>query len=261
VRSIQERFEAKVDRRGHHHRWLGTTDDDGTPQMKVNGRLTTARRVAWQLTGRPLSPGVTVSACAQDPTCVRVEHLGLGRRRRPAPLLATAVSRQRSRRGTGSLREIRPGVWELAVTAADGSRRRFRRIEGDRDDAAAALASFAVEAGGQPSTLEALTLAYLAHLEAAGRSPSTLRRYHQLWRDWLAPELAQTEPNALTRASIERTLRHMAAGGQSPSSVHQAAVVVSGCLAWAHTQDHLRRNPSLALRLPDQTRLAPPRRR
>jgi hypothetical protein len=53
----------------------------------------------------------------------------------------------------------------------------------------------------------------------------------------------------------------MAAGGQSPSSVHQAAVVVSASLAWAHTQDHLRRNPSLALRLPDQTQLAPPRRR
>jgi hypothetical protein len=105
--------------------------------MKVNGHLTTARRIAWQLAGRPLPPGATIAACEHDPTCVRVEHLGLGRRRRPAPLTTPPQPRQRSTKGTGSLREIRPGVWELAVTATDGSGRRYRRIDGNRDDATA----------------------------------------------------------------------------------------------------------------------------
>jgi hypothetical protein len=261
VRSVEERFEAKVDRRGDHHRWLATTGHDGTPQMKVNGRLTTARRVAWELAGRPLPPRVTISACEQDPTCVRIEHLGLGRRRRPGPLATVGPARQRSPKGTGTLRQIRAGVWELAVTATDGSGRRYRRIEGNREHAATALASFAVEAGGRAATVEALAGAYFAHLRTAGRSPQTMRRYHQLWRDWLALDLAHLQPGALTRTSIERTLRHMAASGQSPSSVHQAAVIISGCLTWARSQGQLRRNPSLALHLPDGTQLAPPRRR
>jgi len=94
-----------------------------------------------------------------------------------------------------------------------------------------------------------------------GRGAHTLRRYQQLWRQWLAPDLGQLQPAALTRARIERTLRHMAGAGQSPSSVHQAAVVLSGSLAWAHDHGQVSRNPTLGLQLPDGSRLAPPRHR
>jgi hypothetical protein len=107
--------------------------------------------------------------------------------RRAAPFTTTPPPRQRSPKGTGSLREIRPGVWQLAVIATDGSGRRYRRIDGTRDDATAALAGFAVETGGRAATVEALALAYLACLQTAGRSPDTLRRYRQLWPDWLGP--------------------------------------------------------------------------
>jgi hypothetical protein len=261
MRSIEERFEAKADRHGDHHLWLGATDTDGTPQMKINGRLTTARRVAWQLAARELPPGATVAACEQEPTCVRIEHLSLGRRRRPAPLAAVAAPRRRARKGSGSLREIRPGVWELAVTASDGSDRRYRHISGDRNQATVALAWFAVEHGALAETIDVLMHAYLARLENDGRRPDTLRRYRQLWRDWLAPRLGAAPPTALTRTQLERVLRHMTASGQSPSSVHQAAVVLSGCLSWAHEKGQLRRNPALELLLPDGAHLARPRRR
>jgi hypothetical protein len=261
MRTVEERFEANVDRDSAHHVWLGACDRDGTPQIRVDGHLTTARRVAWELSRGPLPPKATVSACEADPRCVRVEHLGLGRRRRPAPPPPTRPARQRQPRGAGSIREVDASVWELAVTATDGSGRRSRRIRGSRDDAAGALAAFVVENGRPAATLDPLIGAYLAHLRSAGRSPTTLRRYHQLWRQWLAPDLEQLEPGALTRARIERALRHMASAGQSPSSVHQAAVILSGALAWAHDHGQVRRNPTLGLRLPDGTQLAPPRHR
>src|ERR1035437_9397938 len=109
MRSIEERFDAIVDRRGAHHRWLGACDRDGTPQIRVNGRLTTARRMAWELAHGPLPPKVTVAACEADPSCVRVEHLGLGRRRRiPPPPMTAPRSRPPSR--TGSIREVGAGI-------------------------------------------------------------------------------------------------------------------------------------------------------
>jgi len=256
LRTVEERFEANVDRRGTHHLW------HGTPQIRVDGRLTTARRVAWELSRGPLPPNMTVAACEADPRCVRIEHLGLGRRRRPAPPPSAGPTRRRQPKGTGSIREVDAGVWELAVTAADGTGRRYRRIHGSHDDGAAALAEFVVEHGGQAATLDALIGAYLAHLQTAGRSPTTLRRYQQLWRQWLAPDLGHLEPASLIRAAqIERTLRYMAGAGQSPSSVHQGAVILSGSLAWAHDHGQVRRNPALGLQLPDGTRLALPRHR
>lgn len=99
-----------------------------------------------------------------------------------------------------------------------------RRIHGTREDATAALAAFAVELGRPAATVDDLVGAYLAHLQSAGRSATTLRRYRQLWRQWLAADLGPLEPASLTQTRLERTLRHMAAAGQSSSSVHQAAV-------------------------------------
>ena len=261
MRSVEERFEANVDRRGDHHLWLGSCDGDGTPQIRVDGRLTTARRLAWELARGLLPAKVTVAACEAEPSCVRLEHLGLGRRRRRSPPPAAAEPPRRQPKGGGTVREVGDGVWELAITTANGSGRRYRRIHGNREDATAALAAFAVELGEAAATVDALVNGYLAHLQSAGRRPTTLRRYRQLWHQWLAADLGPLEPTSLTRARLERALRHMAAAGQSPSSIHQAAVILSGCLAWAHNHGQLRRNPALAIRLPHGTPLAPPRHR
>jgi len=43
---LEARFDAKVDRSGEHQRWAGAHDADGIGQIRVNGKLTTARRVA-----------------------------------------------------------------------------------------------------------------------------------------------------------------------------------------------------------------------
>jgi DNA-binding transcriptional ArsR family regulator len=63
VGSTAERFEALVDGSGDHHVWLGAVDAEGTPQVRVDGRLTTARRVAWHLAHGPIPAGVRIAAC------------------------------------------------------------------------------------------------------------------------------------------------------------------------------------------------------
>ena len=77
ISTIDDRFEANVDRRGDHHLWLGYIAPDGTPQVRVDGRLTTARRVARQLARGALPEHATVAACPESAACVRVEHLTL----------------------------------------------------------------------------------------------------------------------------------------------------------------------------------------
>lgn len=75
--TLAARFEAKVDRSGEHHVWLGATKADGTGVLKVDGSLTTAARVAWELAHGPLAASATVQSCPDVKACVRLEHLSL----------------------------------------------------------------------------------------------------------------------------------------------------------------------------------------
>ena len=61
--TLADRFEAKVDRSGEHHRWTGRTwcKADGSGLIKANGKPTTVRRVAWELAHGPLPPVGRVS--------------------------------------------------------------------------------------------------------------------------------------------------------------------------------------------------------
>src|SRR5437867_2996762 len=109
--TLAERFNAHVDRSGVHHVWLGACDKRGVPQFRVDGRLTTARRVAWELERGPLPDRARIRACANDPRCVLLDHLAI------AETHASPLGRgTRRRRGDGSMREIRPGTWRLTVT-------------------------------------------------------------------------------------------------------------------------------------------------
>src|SRR6266545_5650473 len=197
--TVAERLEDLVDRSGEHHMWTGSVDRYDTPQMRVNGRLTTARRVAWELAHGPLPDGVRVAAC-REPRCIRIDHLRL--RNEISAAEAMPRPRQRAARGVGWIREIRPGVWKVTVSGRDESGaavRRSRTLAGTRDDADDAAAELIVEVGGPAHSLDALVIGYLAHLGEAGRSPTTLRRYRQLWSQWLRPMLGDHAPDTLTR--------------------------------------------------------------
>jgi hypothetical protein len=55
--SASEGLKSKVQRSGTHHLWIGAEDAAGVGQMRVDGKLTTARRVAWELKHGPLPTG------------------------------------------------------------------------------------------------------------------------------------------------------------------------------------------------------------
>lgn len=75
--TLEERFEAKVDRTGVHHVWTGSKKADGTGKLKVDGRIVTAHRVAWELVNGPLPIGARVGSCPDEKACVRADHLSV----------------------------------------------------------------------------------------------------------------------------------------------------------------------------------------
>jgi hypothetical protein len=251
--TLAARFHSLVERRGPHRLWLGATDRNGVPQIRVDGRLTTARRVAWELERGPLPHNVRIRGCAIDPRCVRLNHLTVIESQKRLP-------RIRRPRGEGSLREVRPGVWQLAITIATGDRT-FHTIIGDQGDAERELARLTSKHGHAPTTLDALVAIHVAHLRDRGRSPSTLRRYQQLWRTWLAPSLGAIPPDEMHRADVEHTLTAMHEAGQSERSIHQAATVLNTTLAWARDQQLTRTNPVIGSELPNGTTITATRHR
>ena len=53
------RFEAKIDRSGDHHLWLGARSSSGSGQVRVDGKLLTAARAAYELEHGPVPTDVT----------------------------------------------------------------------------------------------------------------------------------------------------------------------------------------------------------
>jgi hypothetical protein len=246
---LEARFDAKVDRSGKHHLWTGAHDAGGIGQIRIDGRLTTARRVAWGLAHCPLPPNRRLSGCPDEPRCVRVEHLALsGGAGRATPC--------RAPRGGGSKREIRPGVWKLTVSAGrneSGNHRRVSRtIHGTEAQANHALRRFATEVRGPvdpvtstaPWTLTELVARYLGYLEDADRSPETIRRYRSLLSAWIGPALGTVAPADVTSGDVDELLAQMHAAGQSPSSTHQARTLLRSAYRWARPTYSIRHNPA-----------------
>lgn len=138
--SAEERFRAKIERRGAHHVWTGARDGRGVGMVRIDGKLRTVQRAAWEFAHGPLPTGVRVSTCAGERACVRLDHLSV----RPPSSLAPAVSTRRPK-GSGSIRLVRRGVWQVVVTESRGTRRPARRraltVHGDRGDAERAAKS------------------------------------------------------------------------------------------------------------------------
>ena len=189
--SLKERFDAKVDRSGVHHIWRGATKADGSGLCKLNGRVVMARRVAWELANGEVPAGARVLPCAEEPACVRTEHLAV---RLPSDREPNAPARRYQ--GTGSLREIRKGVWELAASAGNyedgGVRRIYKRVRATSASAAArALAAFVDEVSAGPQVAErdvrkltineAMELFLVEHLsDERGRDTRTVTDYRKL---------------------------------------------------------------------------------
>ncbi|MGH3849256.1 MAG: hypothetical protein ACRDRT_06085, partial [Pseudonocardiaceae bacterium] len=259
MQALSVRFERNVDRSGDHHLWTAALDAvRGTGRLKVQGRNVTAHRVAWELAHGPLSGTARVLACPDEPACVRLDHLRLKDTVEP-------TRSGRARKGAGSIRQIRPGVWKLSVTAlpdASGNARRVHRTThaGRAGEAMDELVAFTTEvrSSAGPSA-EAKSLRFdeaverflTEHLrDEKGREDKTLRDYRTLHHKWFSPTAGHRLVRDIDEAAVDRMFGAMRRAGLSRSRMNQAKSLYMPFFRWARQRGFTRRNPMAAFQLP-----------
>lgn len=232
--SAEERFWAKVERRDDHDVWTGACDQRGVGMVRTDGRLRTVQRAAWEFAYGPLPLGARVNSCAAERACVRVGHLSLaGSPLRQRPPLA------RRRRGSGSLREVRPGTWEIAIpegtTPSGDSRRRYLTVHGTRADAESALNTL-VQVTRRTDLgdlrIRELVARYLDWL-ADGRLDAGVERDRAVLHAVVEPALGAELAALVSSLDIETALRGAATNDVSPEKLRDALRLLRRTYRWA----------------------------
>lgn len=80
MRTIEERFWSKVDRREPHicWPWLARRNGKGYGQIWFDNRMEQAPRAAWQLAVGPIPEGLKVLHTCDNPPCCNPAHLYVG---------------------------------------------------------------------------------------------------------------------------------------------------------------------------------------
>ena len=69
-----------------------------------------------------------------------------------------------------------------------------------------------------------------------------MRRYEQLWRIWLAPDLGRRYVRETSRETMAAVLNAMEDGGQSEASIRQASGLLTTAIGWA--REHAPAKPT-----------------
>ncbi|MGD9714312.1 MAG: tyrosine-type recombinase/integrase [Thermomicrobiales bacterium] len=168
---------------------------------------------------------------------------------------------------TGTLRERKPGVWELRVSAGrDPSTGKYRtetrRFEGGKRAAAKALDEFAVEIANRqpvsPTTMGELFTMWL-DLKAQSLSYSTLTEYRRLVTRRLNPIMGHVPVAQLTVMGLDGYYTHLSQT-LSPASVHQVHAVIAGALEQARKWGMISVNPARSATPPSKVKadISPP---
>jgi integrase len=253
-----ERFEAKVNRAGEHHLWTGAVARDGTGQVRVDGKLMTATRLAWELEYGPLPSGARVRGCPNEPACVRLDHLSV---REGAP-----PKRVRGAAGSGSKRRVRKGVWQLSVYAGrfpDGSPRRLHRTvyASNEAEASALLAAFVAEVREAPAPPrkdlrdlkvdEAMELFLEEHLRREkGREDKTVSDYRRLHEKWFSRQIGNRRVRDVDEEALDKIFGRMRDAGLSRSRLNHARSLYAPFFRWARSRRIISRNPMVGFELP-----------
>jgi hypothetical protein len=205
--TAEDRFRAKIRRRGNHELWTGFIDHRGVGMVRINGKLRTVQRAAWEFAHGQLGQGDRVNACSQQRACVRVDHLSVdtpgNRQSKPS------TARMRRPRGTGSLRELRLGVWQLAVTGDGVSPSQYQTFYGDADDAAVALDALAANVRRDLGDLRVRELVSRYLYAEHDPSSSAFTRDQTVLRDIIEPAYGEHLAADLNDADVETALSRL----------------------------------------------------
>jgi integrase len=249
-------------------RWVGAKDRNGYGSVWWEGRSRPAHRVAFELTKGPLPKGSSIRQTCGEHDCCRPDHLvevppirRAPDRPRPQepPRQRQPASRGRRPYGSGSLRQLRPNVWELRV--ATGGRNRFtgkygeisRTFHGTKLEAEGELdrlRSVAHSARNRripKATAADLFDAYLEWLEhqvrLGAKSPTTVyKSYEPKIRVHLRPHLGECGLKQLLDGSVVNELYDAMldedwSGGQlSRANVASINRVLSAVFGWGMKQ-------------------------
>lgn len=262
---LAARFERQVDRTGEHHVWLGSVNPErGTGRMKVDNVERTAHRVAWELERGAPSSNERVLTCEANPACVRVDHLRLERATE-----ATKRREPRARKGTGSMRLVRPSTWELRVTIGryeNGRPRSLTRTVRARSKASAAslLKEFVDEMtaaqlpGSQDirdTTVDEAVNRFLEEYLAKekGRAEKTINDYRYLHQRWFSPTVGPQQVKRIDSATMDRLFGAMRRAGLSASRLNQAKSLYVPFFRWAKRRGMTTQNPMAEFQMPTST--------
>lgn len=263
---VAARIDAKVDRTGDHHVWAGAKKADGVGVIKIAGRIVTVRRAAWELVHGPLPSGSKVKGCTEERACVRVDHLSLDGDSRAAEEASPGPAKVRATYGSGSKREIRPGVWKLTVTTGThddrSTRRSFKTARAaNANEAAGELAAFATEvrnSGPAPKKSlreltvdDAMELFLDEHLAGEkGREQKTIDDYRRLNAKWFSPYIGMRKVRHIDEAMLDKAFGRMRRAGLSRSRMNQGRSLYGPFFRWAKARQMITRNPMTEFQLP-----------
>ena len=172
---------------------------------------------------------------------------------------------RRSSRLPGSIRERRPGVWEVTVSLGRDASGKYPRktttVYGDRDDAIAEQLAMAQKLHrGQvlhgPITLRLLLEDWLAGLSPATHSPTTIERYRGIIEQILIPALGAMRADQMRAAALRRFYSAKLEQGLAPATVRKYHNVLFSVLSQAVADGLIEEN--VAARITDPPRPQPP---
>ena len=154
----------------------------------------------------------------------------------------------------GSIRQKTADRWQVRVSLGrDPTTGRYRyiarEVRGTKRTAQRAAAELVneVEHGLHghrgPHTLAELIERWMTHIDALGRSPSTLARYRSAINKDILPQLGTTRIDRLTGADIDAFYARLKKRGLGPLSIRKCHAILSASLNQAVKWDWLDRNP------------------
>lgn len=159
---------------------------------------------------------------------------------------------------SGSIRKRGEGSWQVRVStgARDPASGRYlyaeRHVRGTKRDAQRALDALSVEVarGGHRQqakrrTVSDLLEAWMAHLEAQGRAPTTMHRYRTAIRANINPHLGRYDIARLGPAELDAFYAKLLKSGLKPLSVRKSHAVLSAAYSQAVRWGWVERNPVL----------------